>query len=357
MQKINRRTAIMSSCGIIPAMAAPAIASGVRRMTMVTAWPRDMKPMHNTAERLASRIAAMSDGQIIVDVLGAGEKMGAFETLDALAAGAADLSHGTSYYWTKKSPAFAFFATIPFGMMANEHNAWLEHGGGQQLWDELGERFGVKPLAGGNTGVQSAGWFRAPLRTRRDLEGLVIRFPSLGGELFRSMGAVPKLTAASEIKALLDSGDLDAAEWICPWVDLEFGMHLHAKNCYYPGVHEPGHTLEVNVSLQKWNNYDDATRAIIMNACQAESAAMPNEFAAQNAAAVGKLSRDFGVKFLPLPNDIVRAMRHAAPGLIEEFVAEDAFSKRVHASYNDFARSLGRWSEFSERAYWRARFT
>ena len=237
---------------------------------MLTAWPRRMTPMHNTAQRLATRIEELSDNKITVEILAANEKVSALETLDALGAGDADMCHGTSYYWTSRSPAFALFATVPFGMMASEHQSWLMHGGGQELWDEVGERFGVKPLAAGNTGVQSAGWFREPIRTRRDLEGKVVRFPALGGELIRSVGAVPKLSAASDIGPMLQSGELDAAEWISPWVDLQFGLQNYCKYCYYPGVHEPGHTIEFNVALSTWKGFDDHTQAIFKHAAEAE---------------------------------------------------------------------------------------
>lgn len=324
---------------------------------MLTAWPRSMSPMHNTAQRLANRIEELSDGKIGIDLYAAGEKVSALETLDALQAGEADLCHGTAYYWTDRSPSFALFATVPFGMMASEHQSWLEHGGGQALWDTLGARFGVKPLAVGNTGVQSAGWFREPIRSRRDLEGKVVRFPALGGELFRAVGAEPRLTSGAEIGPMLQSGELDGAEWVSPWVDLQYGMQNYCRYCYYPGVHEPGHTMELNIALPVWDSFDDHTKALFKIAASAESSTVPVEFAARNAEAVVQLIDEFQVEFLRLPNDVVRAMRLAVPGVLDDFMAGDAFSQTVQTSYMDFMTKLGRWAEFSERAFWRARFT
>lgn len=360
MKLVNRRSLFKIAAGAsvaIPTLATPALSSGKQKLTMVTAWPRAMTPLHNTAERFANRVHMLSDGRLSIEIHAANEKVSALEMLDALGSGTADISHGTAYYWVKKSPAFALFATVPFGMMAAEHQAWLKHGGGQQLWDTLGEQFGVKPFAAGNTGVQTAGWFREQIRTRRDLVGKSVRFPALGGELLRSVGAEPKLTAASDIGPMLQSGELDGAEWISPWVDLQYGMQNHCKYCYYPGVHEPGHTVELNIALDKWRDLDPPSQAIFANAAEAECLAVPTEFAANNAVAVSELIQEHNVEFLRLPNDVVRALRQAAPRVLENFVAGDDFSKKVHDSYVDFMGQLGRWAEFSERAYWRARYT
>ena len=46
-----------------------------------------------------------------------------------------------------KHRAFAYFFGPPFGMSYSEHVAWLDHGGGQALWDELSAQFGLKSFA------------------------------------------------------------------------------------------------------------------------------------------------------------------------------------------------------------------
>src|SRR2546421_12429544 len=89
-----------------------------------------------------------------------GELVPAFEVLDAVGGGVAEIGHTASFYWQGKMPAAAYFTTVPFGLTPQEHVAWVEAGGGQALWGELYKPFGAKPFLGGNTGVGMGGWVR-----------------------------------------------------------------------------------------------------------------------------------------------------------------------------------------------------
>ena len=134
----------------------------------------------------------------------------AFEVLDAVGGGVAEIGHTASFYWQGKQPAAAYFTTVPFGLTPNEHVAWVDAGGGQALWDELYKPFGVKPFMGGNTGVCMGGWFRREIRSLDDVKGLKIRSLGLGGEVYRRLGATPQTTSPGEILTSLQSGVLDA---------------------------------------------------------------------------------------------------------------------------------------------------
>ncbi|MEX2009402.1 MAG: ABC transporter substrate-binding protein, partial [Dongiaceae bacterium] len=135
-------------------LAAPTIVSGAREMKMVTTWPKNFPGLGTGAQRVADRIAVLTDGRITVKVFAAGELVPAFESFDAVSGGTADMYHGAEYYWQGKSKAFNFFTAVPAGFTAAEINAWIHHGGGQALWDELAAGFNIKPLLAGNTGVQ-----------------------------------------------------------------------------------------------------------------------------------------------------------------------------------------------------------
>src|SRR5437867_162609 len=122
----------------VPALAAPAVAQApTRRWRMVTSWPRRLPGPGMSAERVAERIAALSGGRLQVQVHAAGEVVPAFEVLDAVGSGVADLGHTAAFYWQGKAPASAFFTTVPYGLTPAEHVAWIEAAGGQALWDEL----------------------------------------------------------------------------------------------------------------------------------------------------------------------------------------------------------------------------
>src|SRR6056297_1238805 len=248
-------------------LATPAIAQDRRELSMVTTWPKNFPGLGTGAQRLADRITAATDGRITVNLYAAGELVGAFESFDAVAAGNADMWHGASYYWQGKSPGFAFFTAVPFGMTATENDAWLYHAGGQDLWDELGAQFNIKAMPAGNTGVQMGGWFRNEVTSVDDFNGLKFRMPGLGGEVLRKLGAAVQALPGGEIFPALQSGAIDATEWVGPWNDLAFGFFRVAPYYYYPGFHEPGSTLECGINLDVWNSFSDADKALVQACC------------------------------------------------------------------------------------------
>src|SRR5262245_62085865 len=177
-----RRRDILTCAGLLAAGAAssfpaPAIAQGRRQLKMVTDWPAGSPGLQSSAERLAQAIGTASAGRITIDVFPSGAFVRPFETFDAVAAGVADMYHSAEYYWEKKSPAFGFFAAVPFGFTADELFAWMQYGGGQELWDALSGQYNIKPLLCLNTGVQMGGWFNRELTSFGGLKGLRYRMP------------------------------------------------------------------------------------------------------------------------------------------------------------------------------------
>ena len=201
MTKITRRKLVAAgAAGVTGALAAPSLAlAQTRRWRMVTSWPKRLPGPGMSAERVAERINTLSGGRLQITVHAAGEVVPAFEVLDAVGGGVAEMGHTASFYWQGKKPAAAFYTTVPFGLTPSEHVAWVEAGGGQALWDELYAPFGVKPFMGGNTGVCMGGWFRREIKSLADLRGLKIRSLGLGGEVYRRLGATPQTTPPAEI--------------------------------------------------------------------------------------------------------------------------------------------------------------
>src|SRR5437016_4043081 len=254
--RFTRRTLVAAAAGAA-ALAAPSIARAqTKRWRMVTSWPKRLPGPGLSAERVAERIAALSGGRLQIAVSAAGEVVPAFEVLDAVGGGVAEMGHTASFYWQGKQPAAAYFTTVPFGLTPNEHVAWVEAGGGQALWDELYRPFGAKPFMGGNTGVCMGGFFRRELRGLDDLRGLKIRSLGLGGEVYRRLGSTPQTTPPGEILTSLQSGVLDAAEFVGPGTDISLGLYRVAPIYYGPGFNKPNGTGECIVSLRRWEPAD-----------------------------------------------------------------------------------------------------
>ena len=254
MGKITRRgLARGGAAGLVGALATPALAqSDKRQWRMITSWPKRLPGPGMSAERIAERIGTLSGGRLEVTVSAAGEVVPAFEVLDAVGSGVAEMGHTAAFYWQGKEPAAAFFTTVPFGLIPNEHVSWIDAGGGQELWDELYAPFGVKPFMGGNTGVCMGGWFRHELKSRDDVHGLKIRSLGLGGEVYRRLGAIPQTTSPGEILVALQSGVIDGAEFVGPGSDIALGLYRFAPFYYGPGFNKPNGTGECIVSLKAW---------------------------------------------------------------------------------------------------------
>jgi len=322
-----------------------------RELKMVTTWPKDFPGLGSAAERTAQFISEMSGGAMRVRVLAAGELVAAFESFDAVSSGAADLYHGAEYYWVGKSPAFAFFTAVPFGMTADEIAAWTEFGGGQALWDELSAGFNIKPFAAGNSGHQLGGWFKREINSLEDMRGMKIRMPGLGGEVLRRIGASAVAIAGGEIYQALQSGAIDGTEWVGPWNDLAFGLYREAKYYYWPGFHEPGSQLGLGVNLDLWNDLNLQERSIIEGACHRVNHLAVAEYIHHNAIALDHLINEFGVELRRMPDDVLAALARESKTVLEETAAADALTARVFESYKaSLSRSMA-WSRIADEAY------
>src|SRR5438128_1724598 len=305
MAKLSRRN-LVRAAAFAGALAAPSIARAqTRRWRMVTSWPKRLPGPGLSAERIAERIALLSGGRLAITVHAAGELTPAFEVLDAVGGGVAELGHTASFYWQGKMPAAAYFTTVPFGLTPQEHVAWVEAGGGQALWDELYRPFNVKPFMGGNTGVCMGGWFRHEVKGLDDVRGLKIRSLGLGGEVYRRLGATPQTTPPGEILTSLQSGVLDAAEFVGPGTDIALGLYRVAPNYYGPGFNKPNGTGECIVSLKAWEALDADLKAIITHACATEASFALSEMERLNAEALAALIERHNVQLRGFPGEVV----------------------------------------------------
>ena len=351
-----RQFAVAAGASAVGLLAAPAIAqSQTLKWRMVTSWPKRLPGPGMSAERIAERVRALSGGKLDIAVYAAGELVPAFEVLDAVGNGVAEIGHTASFYWQGKMPAAAFFTTVPFGLTPGEHVAWVDAGGGQALWDELYASFGVKPFMGGNTGVCMGGWFRRELKSLADVRGLKLRTLGLGGEVYRRLGATPQTTPPAEILVSLQSGVIDGAEFVGPGTDIALGLYRVAQSYYYPGFNKPNGTGECIVSLKAWNALPDELKAIIAHACATEANYALAEMERLNAQALEVLVNEHKVKLAAFPQDIVDAAHKQADAVLDELAGRNAITGKVHASYVAFRARTAPWSRISIESVLRAR--
>jgi TRAP-type mannitol/chloroaromatic compound transport system substrate-binding protein len=351
MTRITRRKLMTAGAAATATIAAPSVATAqARRLRMVTSWPRRLPGPGMSAERIAERTRALTGGRLEITVHAAGEVVPAFEVLDAVGQGVADMGHTASFFWQGKMPAAVFYTTVPFGLTPQEHVAWVEAGGGQALWDELYAPFGVKPFMGGNTGVCMGGWFRREIGSRADLSGVKIRSLGLGGEIYRRMGATPQTTPPPEILTSLQSGVIDAVEFVGPGTDIALGLYRVAPFYYYPGFNKPNGTGEALVNLKTWESLLPDLKAALAHACAAEANFALAEMERLNVEALAALTTQHRVQLKAFPKDVVTTARGIGRDVLGEVAGKSAIARKVHDSYVAFRDRVGTWSRISMQA-------
>ena len=332
-------------------VAAPAIAQNRIEITMVSTWPRDFPGLGTGAQRFAERLTAMTDGRIKVNYFAANERVKAFDSFDEVASGNAQMYHGADYYWKGKHPGLAYFTAVPFGMTYTEINAWMQFGGGQELYDELTADFGLKSLPCGNTGVQMGGWFRKEIRSAADFKGLKMRMPGLGGDVIAKLGASPVSLPGGQIYENLVSGAIDATEWVGPWNDAFMKFYEAAKYYYYPGMHEPAAQLSLGMNRKWWEGLSKSDQRIIMAASEMENSVMMSEYNAKNGASLAKLIAEQGVKLRSFSDDTYDGFGDAAAEVYEEVKQHSPMAKKIHESFLASRDEVGAWAKISDQAY------
>ncbi len=320
---------------------------------LVTSWPKNFPGLGRAPEKFADLVGKMSNGRLTVKVYGAGELVPGFDVFETVSKGeVAELGHSAAYYWKGKIPAAQIFGAMPFGMNVIEMNAWLHYGGGIELWRELYAPFGIEPMAGGNTGVQFAGWFKKEINTPDDLKGLKMRIPGLAGEVLRKMGGLPVALTGGEIFTSLQSGAIDATEWVGPYNDLSFGLHKAAEYYYYSGWHEPSTTAEFLVNQEAMNTLPEDLQTIIRVAAKAVNQDLLDEYTARNHVALNKLLDEHKVELRKFSPEIMAQLKSTTADVVKDMVASDEQFARVWKSYSEFMASIQRYHELSEKEYY-----
>ena len=322
-----------------------------REWKMVTTWPKNFPGLGTGAQRIADNITSMSDGRLTVKLFAAGELVPAFECFDAVRENKAQMFHASPYYWINKNKSMPFFGGVPGGVTAQEHNAWINYAGGQKLWDEMYAQFGLKPFMGGNSGTQMGGWFLKEINSKEDFKGLKMRIPGLAAEVLNRMGGTAVALPGGEIMPALQSGAIDATEWVGPWNDLAFGFHKITKFYYGPGFHEPSSALECSTNLEAFNELDNDLKSIIKNACEAENTRMISEFTAANIDAQEKLVKEHSVIIRNFPKDVFNLMMSLSKDVVSETAAEGKLNKKIYESWSVFKEKARQRAAFNEHGY------
>ncbi|MGB0908104.1 MAG: TRAP transporter substrate-binding protein [Maricaulaceae bacterium] len=336
-------------------LSAPNLSQNRREFRLATSWPKDFPGLGQMPNYFAKALNELSGGRLNVKVFAAGELVGALECFDATSTGAADMYHAAEYYWQGKSKGFSFFTAVPLGMTSAEIMGWIDHGGGQELWDDLSAKFNIKPFQAGNTGHQVGGWYRKEMNSLEDFKGLKMRIPGLAGEVIRRLGGSAVKLSGGEIYQSLQSGAIDSTEWVGPWNDLALGFYREAPYYYAPGFQEPGASLAIGTNLDVWNGLSSSDQAMIKYACAYANHWSLGEYTYRNGVALDTLKNDHGIVPRIFSDDILKQIGRISEEVVAELGSLDAQTKKIYDSYLKARNSSRGWTEMSDGAFIRAR--
>jgi TRAP-type mannitol/chloroaromatic compound transport system substrate-binding protein len=337
-------------------LAAPSIARAQETFTlkMTNAYPPGA-PFYTVGPgsptNFCEKVEAMSGGRLKIQHFAAGELIPALEGFDAVQAGTVEMNAANAYFWAGKLFAAQYFTTVPFGLNFQGVNAWLYHGGGLELWHELYKPLGLIAFPMGNTGVQMTGWFREPIESVEDFNGLKMRIPGLAGKVYQELGVDVKLLPGGEIFPALERGVIDAAEFVGPYQDRRLGLQNAAKYYYTTGWHEPSNVTELLINLQTWESLPTDLQEIVKAAAMACNLESHTWSEANNADALDDLVKNYDVQAGVLPAEIVARMREITFDVLEAEAAKDPQTKKVHDAFMTFRDKHRAWATISEKPY------
>jgi len=319
---------------------------------MVTTWPPNFPVLGEGCNLFAKWVEEMSGGRMKIQVFGGGELVPALEAFEAVSNGISEIGNGASYYWAGKVPEAQFFSTVPFGMNAQQMNAWINNGGGLKLWEDTYAPFNLRPVPAGNTGVQMGGWFNKEINSLADLQGLKMRIPGLGGKVLTKAGGSAINVAGGEIYTNLERGVIDATEWIGPYHDYLIGFHKISKYYYYPGWHEPGTVLETFFNTGKLESLPADLQAILITAAHRQNLWIHAEFEAKNNIYLEKIKAESDAQIRVFPTDVLSRLRELTGEVVAELVEGNQNAQKIYESYQNFRKGAQNWSRLTEKIYY-----
>jgi TRAP-type mannitol/chloroaromatic compound transport system substrate-binding protein len=341
---------LLGACRIRRADGVASAALPTVRWRMATSWPHSLDTIFGGAETISRRLKEISDGRFLIQPYAAGELVPGLEVLDAVQNGSVECGHTASYYYLGKNPSLGFATAVPFGLSAQQQNAWLYEAGGLDAINRLYADFGVISFPAGNTGAQMGGWFKRKLEGLSSLRGLKMRIPGLGGKVMAELGVNVQVLPGGEIYLALDRGAIDAAEWTGPFDDEKLGLARAARYYYYPGWWEPGPTLTALVNRTAWRRLPKEYQAMFRTACVEANLSMLSRYDQRNAEALQRLRA--GTTQLEYYGDpILAAARDASEQLFADLGRGDASFAALHGQWRRFRDQVQEWNRINELSY------
>ena len=303
------------------------------------------------AQYFADRVKQMSNGRLIIQVNTGGSLVPKHTEQDAVAKGSLDMSLSTSMYIRGKFPESVLLGNSAYDMKAQEFIAWLEYGGGYELWQEMydNKKWNVKVLpAYCFYCTESLGWFRKPIRTLDDFKGMKFRTVGEWGEVLQGLGASVVTLPGGELYSALEKGVLDGTDMSHPAFDKGLGLYEICKFNLYPGVHQVSGPMETLVRPELWEALPKDLQQIVIAAAREATLRSITQTVIEDAAAV-EFFRTKGVKIIKLSPETLAVIHKKFNEVYDKRAAKYPFYKKVLNSQKAFHK---KWHKYDQLQSW-----
>ena len=330
--------------GVAAVMATGTAAQSQEVIEMTSAFSRNLPILGTAGVDFVDKINSIST-DVEFEHFDPGELVPTLEALDAVSSGSVDAAYTTAGYWQGKITSASLFAAVPFGPEAGEFLAWMLYDDGaelfQRMYDENG--YNVKVMPCGIIAPETSGWFKEPINSVEDLEGLNMRFFGLGAEVMQRLGVSTSLLAAGDIFPALERGAIDATEFSMPLIDQRLGFYNIASNNYFPGWHQPATMFELLINKDRWEDLDELSQNQIEIACLANITTNYAEGEAKNFAAMISNVEENGVTIRQWPDEMLATFESTWNEVAVELATEDEYFKLVWDDLQEFREGYKTW--------------
>lgn len=357
---MNRRKALVAAAsgGIATVLASrtpPAFAQAKKEWRLQCTWPKNAPGLATGAIALSEFVSKATNGALTIRLFSGGEIVPPFQTMEAVANGTIQMGQGYATYWAGQAPAVQFLGPLPFGLTSQEQMAWLYWGGGLELAQKVYQKLGVVMFPNGQTSVQSAGWYNKEMNSANDFKGLKMRVGGLGGKVLQALGGTPVAMPLGEVPQAMQSGAIDAIEFVGPFNDLGFGLHKVAKFYYWPGWLEPSGMYDCFINPAAWATLSPSEQEIIRAGNVYASQLMLSELVAKNSAAWTQLVNTHKVQVRKFSDDTLKTIGETAWNVISAEAAKDPLSQEVFGSIMKFRADALPYTTIAEMEFMRSR--
>ncbi len=319
---------------------------------MATSWPTSLVTLFGSANIFAEELSRLTGGRFRISPKPAGEIVGGLEVLQAVRDGGAEAGHTASYYYVGLSPVQQFGTAVPFGLTQRQQNAWLYEGGGIELLNEFyAEEYGIIAFPAGATGCQMGGWFSKEINTVADLQGLKMRIPGVAGTVLNNLGGEQVTVAGGEILTSIQTGAIDAAEFVGPTDDLILGLDELGSDLFYyhPGWWEPGTALEVQFRLEDWNALPETYQAAIQNAAAHANMRTMAIYDVLNQRDLQTIKGFAQIReFSP---ELMSAFKEETENVLDGLAADNPKFAEILGPWREFRDGIAEWHGLAELSY------